>query len=198
MNTGGGGSVTGPYSNLQCVNVNQPLDLSGVVSRKVHNGVAHDVALPLTSSVGIEPRVGGATGSYQVVFRFPAPVTATAATATSESGGSGVASAPVRSADGTEITVNLTGVSNAQRLRVNLEGVNNGATTGNVGVTLGVLTGDVNGDGVVNTGDTVQTRSRSGQVTDGTNFRNDVNLDGTINSGDSTVVRNNAGAGIAP
>jgi hypothetical protein len=197
-NTGGEPSVTGPYSNLQCVTVTQPIAVTGVVSRKVHNGVAHDVALPLTSSVGIEPRSGGANGSYQVIFRFPGAVTVGSATATSESGGAGVAGAPVTSADGMEVTVNLTGVSNAQRLRVNLVGVNNGTNTGNVGVTLGVLTGDVNGDTVVNTGDTVQTRSRSGQVTDSTNFRNDVNLDGTINSGDTTVVRNNAGGGIAP
>jgi hypothetical protein len=41
--------VTGPYSNLQCVVVNQPLDLSDAVSRKLHNGVAYDVALPATS-----------------------------------------------------------------------------------------------------------------------------------------------------
>jgi hypothetical protein len=191
-------TVTGPYSNLQCVTVNQPLDLSGVVSRKLHNGVAHDVALPLTSSVGIEPRTAGTGGTYQVIFRFPGPVTVTGATATSESGGTGAASVPVSSADGTEVTVDLTGVSNAQRLRVNLVGVSNGTNTGNVGVTLGVLTGDVNGDGVVNSGDTLQTRNRSGQLTDGNNFRNDVNLDGTVNSGDATVVRNNAGSGIAP
>jgi hypothetical protein len=94
MNTGGEPSVTGPYSNLQCVTVNQPLDLSGAVSRKLHNGVAYDVPLPATESVGIEPRTGGATGDYQVIFRFPSAVNSTGytATATSETGGTGTVS----------------------------------------------------------------------------------------------------------
>jgi hypothetical protein len=198
-NTGAGEpTVTGPYSNLQCVTVAQPIAVSGAVSRKLHNGVPHDVNLPLPGAAGIEPRTAGASGSYQVIFRFPGPVTVTGASASSESGGTGVAGAPIRSADGMEITVNLTGVSNAQRLRVDLLGVNNGTNTGNVGATFGILTGDVTGDGVVNSGDTLQARNRSGQLTDSSNFRNDVNLDGTINSGDATVVRNNAGTGIAP
>ena len=41
----------------------------------------------------------------------------------------------------------------------------------------------------VNSGDSLQTRNRSGQVTDATNFRSDVNVDGTVNSGDSFIVR---------
>ncbi len=42
-------------------------------------------------------------------------------------------------------------------------------------------------------GDSTVTRSRSGQLTNGTNFRADVNADGTINSGDATVVRSASG-----
>ena len=38
-------------------------------------------------------------------------------------------------------------------------------------------------------GDALQTRNRSGQATDETNFRSDVNADGFVNSGDTTVVR---------
>ena len=58
---------------------------------------------------------------------------------------------------------------------------------------MGVLVGDTNGDGIVNAGDTLQTRSRSGQTTTATNFRSDVNLDGSINSGDQIVVRSRSG-----
>ena len=58
---------------------------------------------------------------------------------------------------------------------------------------MGMLIGDTNGDGVVNAGDTTQTRSRSGQTTDATNFRSDVNSDGTINSGDEIAVRSRSG-----
>jgi hypothetical protein len=56
--------------------------------------------------------------------------------------------------------------------------------------------GDTNGDRVVNGGDAIQTRSRSGQAVDGTNFRSDVNTDGNINGGDSIIVRGRSGAGL--
>ena len=39
----------------------------------------------------------------------------------------------------------------------------------------------------------LQTRNRSGQATDATNFRSDVNADGFVNSGDTTVVRARSG-----
>jgi len=46
----------------------------------------------------------------------------------------------------------------------------------------------------VNSGDAALTRSRSGKITDATNFRADYNLDGTINSGDSTIARSRSGS----
>ena len=62
---------------------------------------------------------------------------------------------------------------------------------------LGVeCAGDTNGDGVVNTGDALQTRNRSGQTTDATNFRSDVNVDGLVNSGDSIIVRSRSGTSL--
>ena len=45
---------------------------------------------------------------------------------------------------------------------------------------------------MVNSGDAVQTRGRSGQATDAINFRSDVNLDGLVNSGDTAIVRANS------
>ena len=53
--------------------------------------------------------------------------------------------------------------------------------------------GDTNADRFVNSGDALQTRNRSGQVTDATNFRSDVNTDGVVNSGDSFIVRSKSG-----
>ncbi len=61
---------------------------------------------------------------------------------------------------------------------------------------MGVLLGDTNGDGFVNAGDAVQTRSRAGQGTNATNFRSDVNADGFVNSGDTTVVRARSGTAL--
>ncbi len=61
---------------------------------------------------------------------------------------------------------------------------------------MGVLVGDTNGDRSVNAGDALQTRNRSGQTTDATNFRSDVNTDGFVNSGDTTVVRARSGSSL--
>jgi hypothetical protein len=63
-------------------------------------------------------------------------------------------------------------------------------------VNMGVLIGDTSGDRFVNTGDALQTRNRSGQATDATNFRSDVNADGFVNSGDTTAVRARSGTAL--
>ena len=62
---------------------------------------------------------------------------------------------------------------------------------------LRVLLGHSNGDRAVNSGDAQQTRNRSGQLTDSTNFRSDVNTDGTVNSGDAFIVRSRSGNTIS-
>ena len=85
---------------------------------------------------------------------------------------------------------------NAQTIGVILFGVNNGMSTSDVAVPMGVLIGDSNGDGSVNSGDALQTRNRSGQATDSINFRSDVNADGFVNSGDTTAVRARSGTGL--
>jgi len=61
---------------------------------------------------------------------------------------------------------------------------------------MGALVGDTNGDGLVNSGDALQTRNRSGQATDASNFRSDVNVDGVVNSGATTVVRVRSGGAL--
>jgi len=48
----------------------------------------------------------------------------------------------------------------------------------------------------VDVGDTTQTKSRSGQLTDATNFCSDVNLDGRINVGDTNLVKARSGTAI--
>ena len=171
--------------NLRAVSVTAPTPTS-VVSRKLHSGLPFDVPLPLTGSSGIESRSGGATNDYQVVFTFANSVTFTSAALTA-----GAGSVSTSSGSGTAtVTVNLTGVTNAQRITVTLQGVNG---IGDVGAQMGVLVGDTNGDGFVNAGDSLQTRSRSGQGADSINFRCDVNTDGTVNSGDTTAVRSRSG-----
>ena len=94
-----------------------------------------------------------------------------------------------------QYTVNLTGVTNAQSTAVTLFNALDsiGASGNEPPAIIGVLLGDTNGDSFVNSGDSLQTRNRSGQVTDATNFRSDVNLDGAVNSGDSFIVRSKSG-----
>ncbi len=85
-----------------------------------------------------------------------------------------------------------------QTLVVKLSGVTDVFSQVLADTTLGAsfLVGDTNGNGMVNAGDTLQTRSRGGQGTDSTNFRSDVNLDGSVNSGDTTVVRSHSGNSV--
>ena len=163
-----------------------------VVSRKLHSGVPFDINLPLTGNAGIECRSGGATNDYQVVFTFPSAVIFNSAAITAAAGS--VSSA---SGSGTRtVTVNLTGVTSAQRITVTLFNLSDGTNTGDLGVPMSVLVGDTNGDGFVNSGDSQQTRNRVGQTTDATNFRFDVNADGSINSADVTVVRAYSGTSL--
>jgi hypothetical protein len=87
------------------------------------------------------------------------------------------------------VTIPLTDIGNAQTITVTLNNVNARQTS----ASAGVLIGDSNGDRTVNSGDALQTRNRSGQTTNGTNFRSDVNADGVVNGGDVIVVRNRSG-----
>ena len=66
----------------------------------------------------------------------------------------------------------------------------------NVAIPMGLLVGDSNGDGFVNAGDALQTRNRSGQATNATNFRSDVDTDGFVNGGDTLAVRSRAGTSL--
>ena len=151
-----------------------------------------DINLPLTGSSGIECRSGGVTGDYQVVFTFASPVTFISAVVTAGTGS-------VSSASGsgtTVVTANLTGVTNAQRITVTLQGVNDGTGTGDVSVQMGVLVGDTTGNGTVNASDIGQTKAQSGQAVTGSNFRTDVNVSGSINASDVSLIKSKSGTAL--
>ena len=181
-------SLTAP--DIGADEIAPPIPLSAV-SRKMHGGAgAFDINLPLSGPVGIECRSGGVTNDYQVVVTFASPVTV--GTAALSAGTGSVANA---SGSGTNtITVNLTGVTNAQTITLGLNCVDDGlGKSGNLAVSMGVLLADTNSDRSVNAGDAIQTRNRSGQTIDGSNFRSDVNVDGSFNSGDTIFVRARSG-----
>ncbi len=166
------------------------------VSRKDHglSGI-FDIPMPLTGNSGVECRSGGADGSYQLVVTFASPVTITTATATSDSGGTAsVVGTPVVA--GNQVIVNLTNVSNAQTLTVNLIGVNDGSNTENFSVPMSVLVGDTTGNGSVNSSDIIQVKSQSGAAVTAANFREDVTANGAINSSDITLTKSKTGSGV--
>ncbi len=167
----------------------------GVVSRKVHGAAGpFDIPLPLTGTSGIEHRAGQpGTGQHQVVVTFPNPVGVTGgATVNAPNGGSvsGV------SASGNEVTINLSGVGNAQRLTITLNGVTDGTSVGNVVIPMGILLGDTTPNGVVNSSDIGLTKANSGQSTNAGNFRTDVTVNGDINSSDIGIVKAQSGTSL--
>ena len=149
-----------------------PITPTQVVSRKVHGGAGtFDINLPLTGNPGIECRSGGATNDYQVVVNFTKAVTVAQASVTS-----GTGSVAGTSGNGTTaLTVNLTGVTNAQTISVTLFGVNDGTITNNITTTMAVLVGDISYNGAVNSSDVSQVKLQSGQPVTSSNFRTDVN-----------------------
>ena len=173
--------------------------VTSVASRKFHggSGTFFDLALPLTGNPGIECRTGGVNGDHTMIFTFTNPLTSVDGASVSTGIGT-VTSGAIGATNTREYVVNLTGVSNAQTITVSLTNVTDslGNNSSVVTASMGVLFGDSNGDGFVNSGDALQTRSRSGQTTSATNFRSDVNTDGFLNSGDTTVVRSRSGTAL--
>jgi hypothetical protein len=127
-----------------------------------------------------------------MIFNFKNSVTVGSASLTS-----GIGSVSSFSGSGTsQITVNLTGVTNAQQITATLFNVNDGTRLGNAPVSMGVLIGDVNGNGVVNASDVSLAKSQIGQTVTASNFREDVNAGGTINAGDVALVKANTGTSL--
>ena len=163
-------------------------------SRKIHGAAGtFDIPLPLSGNVGVECRSGGATNDYQMIINFATTVTVGSASVTS---GTGSVSSFI--VTGSQVTVNLTGVTDAQIITVTLFNVNDGTHMGDVPVSMGVLVGDVNGNGVVNSSDVALTKSQVGQPVTGSNFREDVNANGTISSTDVAIVKSDVGTSLPP
>ncbi len=168
---------------------------TSAVSRKTHPGAGtFDIPLfpntPLTGAIPTEPRTEATAGTHQIVVNFGSPVTVSSA---SVSTGTGTAALSVV---GSTVTVNLTGVTDVQRLGVTLKDVNDGVNLGSVIIPMGILAGDTNGSGGVNASDTGQTKVQSGNAADAGNFRTDVNVSGSITGSDISLVKSRSGANL--
>ena len=93
------------------------------------------------------------------------------------------------------MSVNLTGVSNAQQITVQLSNVTDavGQTLATNNVSMNVLLGDTTGNKAVTSSDIGQVKAESGQPLTPANFRADVSLNGMINGSDLAMTKAAAG-----
>jgi hypothetical protein len=162
------------------------------VSRKTHGSAGtFDINLPRSGAPGIEDRVGAVAGVHQIVVNFAGSVSLSSASVIS-----GTGNVDNFSASGGQVTVNLSGVANAQVITIKLGSVSDGLDTGDVSIPMAVLAGDTTGEGSVNSTDVSQTKAQSGQLVTGANFRADVNANGSINATDVSQVKLKSGTGL--
>lgn len=164
------------------------------VSRKMHGASDFDINLPLVGTAGIECRSGGASGDHLIVVTFPTAVTLGSAQVVT---GTGNVLGVDNDAAG-ELTIHLTGVTNAQTIVTTLFGVNDGVHTQDVTIPMGVLLGDTSGNGSVNASDVSLAKLKSGQAVDSSNFREDVTVNGSINASDVSSVKLKSGTALPP
>jgi hypothetical protein len=177
-----------------------PVQLLKTVSRKVHgNAGTFDVDLPLTGNAGIECRTGGANGDYTLIFTFTNPLTSVGGASVTNGTGS-VSSRHIDSNNAHYYIVNVTGVTNAQVLKVSLTNVSDsvGNFSSAVSASMGVLVGDVNASRIVTSGDTNLCKAQALQPVTNANFRNDINASGAITTGDVNIVKQNALSQLPP
>ena len=187
---GGGASNVGTVFRLD-LNFPNPLTLLSAASVKGGFGID----LPLTGTTGIEDRRSSA-GTYSITLTFNNNLTAVAAV-TSSCGT--VVSGLIDGTNPHQFVVSLTGVfCNAQDVTVTLTNVQDDHSNilATASATMGLLLGDVDGDGSVTTADVDLVRASKGQPADATNFRRDVNPDGTINRSDYQRVKHQLGTSL--
>ncbi|HSU85446.1 MAG TPA: YCF48-related protein [Chthoniobacterales bacterium] len=170
------------------------LELVAAASRKGR----FDIALPLTGTAGIECRSGGADGRYQVALTFNNPVNSVDGIATSCGT---VRASTIDSRDAHQFLVSLAGVTcNAENVTLTITGVHDdqGNVLSTASVTMGLLLGDVSGDGVVHSTDTHRTKVDRGQQTNSTNFRDDIDTNGRIDRADFALIKAQVGTTLPP
>ncbi len=190
----------GDRSDIGAVELAPGVQPVSAVSRLVHGALGtFDIPLSLSGPVEIECRSGGGAGDYQLVLTFASPVTHGTAAVTSGVGVVTSVTAPaVEGVGSTQVTINLSGVGNLQRLTVALSDVSDGANMGDVGVRVGLVLGDTTGNGAVGSSDVSQAKTQSGQPVTNSNFRNDVNVNGAISASDIGLIKSQSGQTLPP
>ena len=168
------------------------LSLTAAVSRKTHGAAGtFDINL-LNANFGPECRSSG--GSHSLVFTFSDNVVSGNASLTSGTGS--ILGSPSFNAN--TMTVNLTGVTDVQKITITLSNVTNSfaQVLPNTAVSMNMLIGDTSGNKTVNASDVAQTKLQSGQALTAANFREDINANGSINASDVSLVKSKSGNAI--
>ena len=167
------------------------LELASAASRKTHGAKGDfDINLPLTGDVGIECRTG--LQKNTIVFTFNNDIASVGSATTSC--GSTTGSSTI---SGNQVLVKFNGATcNQSTVTVTLSDVmdTGGNTLASTAVSVGILVGDVIGDGRVGNSDIGNVRDVQGQQTNSSNFRDDVTVDGRINNQDVQTVRSYRGS----
>jgi hypothetical protein len=178
-------------TSIRVVAVQQPLQLTGAVSRKMHGPLGpFDINLLTTDPV--ECRSSG--GNHTLVLTFNNYLVSGSASVTTGTGT--VSGAPAFS--GKTATVDLIGVSDMQKLVVTLDNVTDrfSQVLPDTPITVNMLIGDTTGNKSVTASDISQTKLRSGSATTASNFREDVTINGTISASDISTVKLHSGEGL--
>jgi hypothetical protein len=184
-----------------------PAQLLSVVSELTHGSAGpFDIDLPLTGTRGVECRSSASLGegNYTLVFSFANSLTSVESVSASATGPiqPGPSTGSIDSNDPHNYIVNLTGLPNAQYITITLTNVTDslGEFSSAVSATMGVLIGDVNGDGQVDSSDLILVKQQTLQTVNdnpGTsNFREDVNADGSIDSSDLIITKRQTLTGL--
>jgi hypothetical protein len=178
-------------TSIKLVAMQQPLQLTGAVSRKMHGALGpFDINLLTTNPV--ECRSNG--GNHTLVLTFNNYLVSGSASVTTGTGT--VSGEPAFS--GKTATIDLVGVSDMQKLVVTLHNVTDrfSQVLPDTPITVNMLIGDTSGNKIVNGTDVSQTKLRSGSSTTVSNFREDVTGNGTISASDISLVKLHSGSGV--
>jgi choice-of-anchor C domain-containing protein len=167
--------------------------LIGAVSRRVHGQAgSRDIPLPLEGAPGVECRQGGPT---RIILTFTRPVVPMDGSLDWEVWPStgGIVGL---TAQGNTVIADLVDVPDQVCLTLTLSGLMDSAgqpMEGQDHIVVRVLMADVNGDGMVASGDITLVKRYSGQLANAAVFRYDVNADGYLASADITITKSRSG-----
>jgi hypothetical protein len=178
-------AIWSPTLNLLCAS-----------SRKIHSfNKTFDIGLPLTGTLGVECRSssfasGGTHDNFTLLLRFTNKLRSVGSASVTSGVGS-VSGTPT--INGNTMTVNLAGVTNAQKIIVTVNNVIDayGRTLASAKVPIGILFGDIDGNRTVDNKDV--SAIKVGAAISQTTFRQDVNIDGSITQQDANATKSYVG-----